>query len=108
MFRQRKIFLLILLLISVIVMSGCSNVSGSNEKKVPGTYLLTVSITEKTNGNPIYADVSILDNVKVIAHSNGSIVQFNLKEGKYTVRVFRELGIFPAYQPDKFAPLPLQ
>ena len=71
----------------VIVMSGCSNVSGSNEKKVPGTYLLTVSITEKTNGNPIYADVSILENGKVIAHSNGSIVQFNLKEGKYTVRV---------------------
>lgn len=33
MFRQRKIFLLTLLLISVIVMSGCSNVSGSNEKK---------------------------------------------------------------------------
>lgn len=87
MFRQRKIFLLTLLLISVIVMSGCSNVSGSNEKKVPGTYLLTVSITEKTNGNPIYADVSILENGKVIAHSNGSIVQFNLKEGKYTVRV---------------------
>src|SRR5690554_209033 len=108
MFRRRKVFLLTLFMTLVIFMADCSSLFGGNDKKVPGTYLLTVSITEKTNGNPIYADVSILDNGREVAHSNGSIVQFNLKEGKYTVRVFRELGIFPAYQPDKFAPLPLQ
>ncbi|MBA2133826.1 family 16 glycosylhydrolase [Hydrogenispora sp. UU3] len=51
------------------------------------TYQLIVEVTEETEGNPITAEVTVIEGDRVVAQSHGSIVQFKLGAGDYTVQV---------------------
>ena len=82
--RKQLVFFALVLIVFAVVLSGCLK---GNGKKHP-TYQLNVNVTEETEGNPIYAEITILsDKGTRVDQKIGSMVQFKLNKGTYTVQV---------------------